>query len=422
MRWTWDRFRTMRSGLSGRWLLLSFAVALLAIFSRDTSLFTRAQFYAEDGKVWFAQAYNEGWLSPLAIPVGGYLNTLQRLIADLALLVPFRWAPLSMAIGGLAVQALPVPILLSDHCRNWASLKARLMFAALYVGIPDAREIHVVCTNAQWHLAVVMLFLAFAPEPKSTWVRGIDLVLLFVAAVSGPFALVLLPFVLAFWLARRQRWSLAVLSVLSAGGLLQFVELLHNHAQRNTMPLGASFSLFIRLTGGNAFLGALLGTHRFGERLPFACSLIMFAAGIALIAYCFRFASTELRLFLVYCFAIFAAGLRSPYFIYSPRPLWAQLLVTPSQRYSFFPSLALLFAILLCALHGRGPFRVTGLLLLLLACVGVVRDWRIPPIPFYDFPRDAAQFAAAPPGTKVVLPVFPVYPDWYMELWKKPVR
>lgn len=408
--------------LNGRYLLISFAVAMLAIMSRDISLFTHPQFYAEDGKIWYAQAYNQGWLRPLAITEGGYLNTLQRLIADAALLVPFRWAPFIMAIGGLAVQALPVPILLSDHCRHWASLRMRMAFAAVYVGVPDAREVHVVCTNAQWHFAIAMLLVAFAPQPKRLWVQIADLVLLFIAAVSGPFALLLLPFVMAFWLAHRQRWTLSTLAILSAGGLMQLVMLLHNHAQRNPKFLGASVPLLIRLTGGNAFLGALLGTHRFGEKLPLVCSLVALLGGAAMIGYCLRFAPFEVRLFLLYCFAVLAAGLRSPYFIYSPRPLWAQLLDTASQRYSFFPGLALLFAILWCAFYATRHVRIGALVLVLIASVGVVMDWKIPPIPYREFPRQAAAFAAAPPGSLVVIPVYPVNPSWKMELLKKPGR
>src|ERR1700691_139936 len=80
-------------GLSFGWQLLVFGLVLAAVFSRCSTLLTHAQFYAEDGAVWYAQAYNSGWLHSLTLPEGGYLNTLQRLGAGLALLVPLRWAP-----------------------------------------------------------------------------------------------------------------------------------------------------------------------------------------------------------------------------------------------------------------------------------------------------------------------------------------
>src|SRR4029077_12112899 len=129
------------------WLLASFVAAALLIVLRDPSLFTRPQFWAEDGKIWFAQAYNQGWLHSLTVPLSGYLCILPRLAAGVALFVPFRWAPLILSLEGLLLQALPVPILFSERCRNWAPLSFRLLFAAVYVGIPDARDVHVVCTN-----------------------------------------------------------------------------------------------------------------------------------------------------------------------------------------------------------------------------------------------------------------------------------
>ena len=95
-----------REGLGFYWLIASFATALLLIFLRDPSLFTRPQFWAEDGSFWYAQAYNGGWLHSLTIPDGGYLNTLQRLSAGLALVVPFRWAPLPMVLVGLLAHEI----------------------------------------------------------------------------------------------------------------------------------------------------------------------------------------------------------------------------------------------------------------------------------------------------------------------------
>jgi hypothetical protein len=159
-----------RDGLSVGGQCVVFVLVLIAQFSRRPSLLTHAQFYAEDGMIWFAQAYNFGWLHSLFLPQVGYLNVVPRLGAGLALLVPLQCAPLVMAIVGLLIQALPVPILLSARCSNWASLPDRLLLAAIYVALPGTREIHVVLTNAQWHMALAAALLSFAASPR-TW-RG----------------------------------------------------------------------------------------------------------------------------------------------------------------------------------------------------------------------------------------------------------
>ena len=57
-----------RDGLSVAGQCVAFALVLIALFSRRPSLLTDAQFYAEDGMIWFAQAYNLGWLHSLILP------------------------------------------------------------------------------------------------------------------------------------------------------------------------------------------------------------------------------------------------------------------------------------------------------------------------------------------------------------------
>ena len=120
--------------------------------------------------------------APLTFPQAGYLDLTPRLAAGLALLVPLTWAPLVMVIAGLFAQALPVPILLSARSRNWASLPTRMLLAALYVALPNAREIHLVATNSQWHMALTAALTAFACSPLTWRGRLFDIVVLTVAA------------------------------------------------------------------------------------------------------------------------------------------------------------------------------------------------------------------------------------------------
>ena len=416
-----EHFRDLsrRDGLGIRWLILSFLLALVLIFSRSPGMFTHAQFYAEDGAIWFADAYNFGWLHSLTLPDGGYFNTLQRLGGGLGLLVPFQWAPLVMALVGLVLQALPVPVLLSSRCERWAPLSMRMAFAAAYVGIPNAHEIHVVCTNSQWHLAVVLGLLAFATTPRSVAGRIFDIVVVVLGAVSGPYGILLLPLLVCFWFARRQKWTAFIFGVLAAGAVLQAISLLHNTAQRNTSYLDAKVSLFIRLLGGNAFIGALLGSHRFGLKLPLVVSLGMLLLGLALCVYCAMSLSAEVRLFFIFCLLIFAGGLRSPGVAVNIQNVWDGLLVIPSQRYSFFPGLALIFAVLWCTGFARNRvIRMTGAALTLALCIGVCTDWKVPRLPRLDLRQQAATLNAARPGQHVVLAVYPGG-DWQIKLVKK---
>src|SRR6476659_827700 len=94
-------------------LFLSALVFAFAVLSRRPDALLNPQFFAEDGNVWFAEAYNFGWLKALFITHTGYFQTLPRLGAALAFAVPLAHAPLVMNLIGLLVQIAPAIHLLS---------------------------------------------------------------------------------------------------------------------------------------------------------------------------------------------------------------------------------------------------------------------------------------------------------------------
>ena len=100
--------------------------------------------------------------------------------------------------------------------------------AALYVAMPNTREIHIVATNTQWHLALAALLVAFASSPRTWRGRVFDIAVLLVAAFSGPFCILLAPIVLLFWWLRRQPWSLLIFALVSLAACIQIGLLLHN--------------------------------------------------------------------------------------------------------------------------------------------------------------------------------------------------
>ena len=240
----------IQKGLSLPWQLIVFGASIVAIFSRQPDLLLHAQFFAEDGWVWYQQAYNMHWLSSLGMAQAGYLQTLPRLVAGLTLLLPMQWAPLIMSLAGTVVQALPVAALLSRRCSHWGALPVRMLMAAVYLGIPDAPEIHVVLTNAMWHFALLQAIVALSLPPLTWRGRVCDLLLFSVGSLTGPFCLLLLPVVALYWWIRRQPWTLAVMAVLSLGSILQILVMVHAVRSAGS-PLGVSAMRLLRILAGS---------------------------------------------------------------------------------------------------------------------------------------------------------------------------
>src|SRR4051812_3305174 len=81
-------------------------VTIALIVSRRPDGIWHAQFWAEDGKIWYADAYNEGPLRALLFPAAGYLQSFSRLAAALSVAFDLRHAPLVMNVAAVLVQAL----------------------------------------------------------------------------------------------------------------------------------------------------------------------------------------------------------------------------------------------------------------------------------------------------------------------------
>src|SRR3546814_14536303 len=125
-----------RLQVSGYWLVLITACVAVVILRRP-DVVLNPQFWAEDGKIWFANVHNLGAWQSLFLPQNGYLQTLSRLVAGIAALVPMQWAPLVFNLAAIMVQILPVMLLNGGRGRALVpSSTARLVLSVLYLAQP----------------------------------------------------------------------------------------------------------------------------------------------------------------------------------------------------------------------------------------------------------------------------------------------
>ena len=366
------------------------------------------QFYAEGG-TWYEDAYNMGWTHTLLLPAGGYyLGVFPRLVAALSLLAPFQFAPLFMNLCGIALQALPVSILLTSRCSRWGPLSVRLLMAAVYLALPNAGEIHVVLANAQWHLCLAAFLLALANPPANWLWKIFDIVVLLLCGLTGPYCLLLLPVTLIFWWKRRQSWTGIVCGLLALTSVVEAWALVSGGwQQRIRTPLGASPFLFAKLLAGQIYLGALIGQNEFSGHANFHTAGAVCLIGTFIMCWCLFNAGWELRLFIVFSAMLLAAALKSP-LAGGRESQWEFLINSTGGRYWFFPMLAFSWSLLWCATQsGSKPWQILGIVCLAIMLCGEARDWKYPPFPDKDFRRYVQEFNAALPGTKVTIPVCP---------------
>ena len=396
---------------------IAFLLTALALISRRPDMFFHPQFYAEDGLFWYAQAYNTSWLHALLMPQAGYMQTFPRLVAGLALQVPMRLAPLLMNSIGLLMQALPVTALLSSRCRTWGTLRMRLLMSTIYIAIPNAGEIHVVATNAQWHLVVLEMLLAFADAPKRWLGRVGDILLFATGAISGPFSILLLPLTLLYWWKRRQPWTLVLAVVIIAGASWELLTILH--AVRYHVALGATPGLFARIYGGEVILDGILAIKRLPLYLPTPILAIFALGGLLVTAMGFLYGTLPMRLLIAFSAMFFVTALRSPLLPIIPgKSAWSLLAIDWQCRYWFYPLLAFLWSAVYCITQHRAHLvRIAGYCVLIPLVAGSLKDWKYPPFANYHWAEQVRRVEQAHPGEPVTIPLYP--PGWSMQLIKR---
>lgn len=179
-------------------LLFVFAlvISVAALVFRRPDAFSMPWFYGEEGRDFFADAFNTGWAS-LFRTANGYFHLYPRLIANLGvgLGVPIPRMPWVNLFGALIAY---LAVWRMAWMRFPGSRAARFFAVCGITLVPLGNEIWMNQTNVQWPLSLVIILLLFGRHgARSRAGIAVDHLMLCLACFTGPFALVLAP--LAAW-------------------------------------------------------------------------------------------------------------------------------------------------------------------------------------------------------------------------------
>ena len=420
-----SRKHQLKIRVSWRIHVLVFIVAFAILLTRRPDAFFKAQFWAEDGAVWYSDAYNAGIIHSLFLPHAGYFQTISRLTASIAQFFPLVYAPFIFNLTAIVIEILPVHLITSSRFSALIpSLSTRLFLALLYLALPNSYEVHANITNAHWHLALVACMVVLATPSRCLLWRVFDIGVTLLSALSGPFSLLLAPVAAMLWWLRRGKWLFVLLLCLITGAVVQGTVVLQTAlTARSQTSLGATPELFAKIVGGQVFLAALIGQKGYAwirsDSLAYTLLAVLVAsAGIAAFLYCLRNAPLELGLFSTFAALVLGVSLLSPVGC-GTTPAWQCLWIPGvSGRYWFIPMLA--FAIILIwLLQERNPLslRRVAVAALLTMLIGISLDWKYPAFADLNFGRHSSKFAAVSEGTTMNIPINPP-PEWFMELTK----
>ncbi|CAI3925787.1 hypothetical protein [Commensalibacter papalotli (ex Botero et al. 2024)] len=180
-------------------------VYILFLFIRAPDIFTQGRFWAEEGYIFYANAYNMSPLNALFVVFGGYINlgaSGATLIARY-LYIPLEFAPYFTIFVGLVVQITPIYLLLTARDEWLSPFYVRLLATLLLLFVPESSEISLQSLHLQFHLALACTIIAFLKTDIKNK-RYFKLFLLFFAPLCGLLPVVLIPiFVAKSWLEKE---------------------------------------------------------------------------------------------------------------------------------------------------------------------------------------------------------------------------
>ena len=361
---------------------LSLPASLLAVtailFWRKPDAFLNPQLWAEDGVIFFQQMYLEGARS-LALTYSGYYHLVPRLVAWLAEAAQYRYVPAIYNLAGLGGTWAVVAMLHSPRL----GLPAPFLYSLPLVLVPHfTGEVFVNLTNVQWSLALLLLLTVLQDPPEKPRHLGIDALILVLAGLSTPLAVVVVPILaLRVWLERS--WRLAIETCIAL--FVASLQLLafHRNPTFPTRSPGHEPWSWVELLGHKT-----IGTFFLGRHLPYEHSPLLFlVAGGALGAWVVwrssrveggpgrRFALPGLFFGLATLAAVFfkfrdAADVLAP--------------AAAAIRYFYVPWVTVCWALITIALQDRLSSRIPATLLLaVILHSSVTTVFRTPP--FRDF-------------------------------------
>lgn len=191
------------------------AAAGLILFARMPDRFLQPQFYAEDG--YFYSCAIEQGARALFMPYGGYLLTVDRLLAAIAVKLPALYAP-AFFNGAALVIVLGV---LSRLFSSRLVLPCKPLLVLSVVMLPRPQDIFLTITNIQWVLALALVLLLLSKDANRPRQHIYDCLTSLLIGLTGVFSALLLPFFLWRAFKRKTAASVVLAAIVGLTALVQ---------------------------------------------------------------------------------------------------------------------------------------------------------------------------------------------------------
>lgn len=203
-----------------------FIIVLVTLLFRKYDTFVRPQLWAEAFPIIFKQNGDLG-IKALITPYAGYLMTLPRIIAYFISLfsVNYLYIPLTYNYIAFFITFF-ICVGLWDFARK-LNIKNRVLYATVFLLLPISSELFMDLASTQWLAGLYLINYIFTwDKEKNEKYYYLNLLMLFVFSVSGPFSTLLCPIIVIMMIPIHQQTPMRrifPLLMILLGGAIQVI-------------------------------------------------------------------------------------------------------------------------------------------------------------------------------------------------------
>lgn len=179
-----------KSKFLNNWILL--LLSILVVISRDVSLFVSPRIWAEDGTFFLQHYYSNQNIAELFRPFE-YFRVIHNTVTYFGLrIVPLKHIPHLFTYVALAIQLLPILIVLKGRSILWDSQIKKMIVIAIILFAPSSEEIWLNLNGTSYYLSVatVVILLSSCNKPKDAVIYR---TILLMSGLSGLLSCLLTP-------------------------------------------------------------------------------------------------------------------------------------------------------------------------------------------------------------------------------------
>jgi hypothetical protein len=372
---------------AARWTAV-LAVAFAVLVLRRPENLLRAEFFYEDGQVFYVGAWFGSVLEQIGREYAGSFHVVPRIVAALERLVPVASAPLLGNAISLGIVAALAAYVASDRLSEaLPDRRVRILLAVLLLVLPGSWETLGSITLIQWYLGLFLVFASLASRPTRVSFAAVELVAVAAASLTGPIGLLLAPL---YWLrlwSKRDRWSGGLAGLVTAAGLLQLVVLLLSGERSALVPTTDGIAAVFTSRLWSSVIGGLWSSRLMQIGVDPRLVVVGSVALIAALLLAWRGVPRLARIAFAYAAAVIVAS------TLADQPAGFPASTYISSRYFLVPTACVALAVACLLGQMERPsnasrvaaFGVAGLFVL-----GIAGDLRLPPHSDLDWPQRSA--------------------------------